>query len=52
MKINNSGWEEQITPNGDPIPDLFNADPNCEHNIVPAPGGGVKCTKCTGWFCY
>ncbi|MBE3085603.1 MAG: hypothetical protein IMZ64_05225 [Bacteroidetes bacterium] len=44
---------KQTTPNGDPIPDLFNADPNCDHNIVCAPsGGGVKCTKCTGWFCY
>jgi hypothetical protein len=43
---------EQVTPNGDPVADLLDADPNCEHNIVSAPGGGVKCTKCTGWFCY
>jgi hypothetical protein len=32
--------------------ELFNADPNCEHNIVHASGGGVKCSKCPGWFCY
>ena len=31
--------------------DLYNADPNCDHNIIDSPGGGVKCTKCTGWFC-
>lgn len=32
--------------------DLFDADPECKHEIVDAPGGGVKCTKCTGWFCF
>lgn len=31
---------------------LHNADPDCQHDIVDAPGGGVKCTKCPGWFCY
>ena len=31
---------------------LYNADPNCNHNIVPQLSGGVKCTKCGGWFCY
>jgi hypothetical protein len=31
---------------------LWEADPNCDHHVVCAPGGGVKCTKCTGWFCY
>lgn len=31
---------------------LYNADPNCEHDIQPQWGGGVKCEKCTGWFCY
>jgi len=31
---------------------LYNADPNCNHNTIPAPGGGIKCTKCKGWFCY
>lgn len=31
---------------------LYNADPNCDHNIVPQLSGGVKCTKCGGWFCY
>lgn len=32
--------------------ELFDADPKCEHEIVDAPSGGVKCTKCTGWFCF
>lgn len=31
---------------------LHNADPNCNHNIVPQLSGGVKCVKCGGWFCY
>lgn len=31
---------------------LYNADQNCNHNIVPQLSGGVKCTKCGGWFCY
>lgn len=32
--------------------ELYNADENCEHDIQPASGGGVKCTKCSGWFCF
>lgn len=32
--------------------DLFDADPNCKHEVVSAPGGGVKCKKCSGWFCF
>ena len=32
--------------------ELWQCDPNCEHNIVTASGGGIKCTKCGGWFCY
>lgn len=31
---------------------LWNADPNCVHDEQPASGGGVKCTKCPGWFCF
>ena len=32
--------------------DLWDADPTCKHNVVCAPGGGIKCTKCNGWFCF
>lgn len=32
--------------------ELWNADPDCDHHIVSAPGGGVKCTNCSGWFCF
>lgn len=50
---------EELLPNSDdPIPqethdtELWDPDPNCEHDIVNASGGGVKCTKCRGWFCH
>ncbi len=33
-------------------PELYEADPACNHNIIDAAGGGIKCTKCKGWFCY
>ena len=29
---------------------LWDADPNCQHNVV-ALWSGVKCTKCPGWYC-
>lgn len=32
--------------------DLHDADPKCSHVIADAPGGGIKCTKCRGWFCF
>lgn len=32
--------------------ELYNADPDCIHDIVSASGGGIRCTKCNGWFCY
>lgn len=31
---------------------LYNADDDCDHDVQPAPGGGVKCTRCPGWFCF
>lgn len=31
---------------------LYEATPNCDGRIYPASGGGVKCTKCKGWFCF
>lgn len=35
-----------------PAEKLWDADPKCKHRVIGAPGGGVKCTKCNGWFCY
>jgi len=32
--------------------ELYDADPECKHEVVSASGGGIKCTKCRGWFCY
>jgi len=44
--------DEEEYVNKDYKHELFNADPNCKHEVVGAPGGGVKCRKCKGWFCY
>lgn len=32
--------------------DLYDADPNCEHELDPNCWSGIKCLKCKGWFCY
>lgn len=32
--------------------ELWEADDSCRHEIVSAAGGWIRCTKCTGWFCY
>lgn len=32
--------------------ELWDADSNCNHNIVEDDSGGIKCTKCEGWFCF
>ena len=37
---------------GSNLSELYDADPNCVHNVKPAGGGGVHCTKCKGWFCF
>ncbi len=31
--------------------ELFGADPKCNHRIVHASGGGIKCLDCSGWYC-
>jgi len=30
---------------------LYNADPNCKHQIIQK-WSGVECEKCGGWFCF
>lgn len=30
---------------------LYDADPDCWHRVVSANGGGVRCERCSGWFC-
>jgi len=30
---------------------LYSADPNCDHDVQTL-WSGVKCRKCSGWFCY
>ena len=31
--------------------DLWDADPDCEHEIINL-WSGIRCKKCKGWFCY
>lgn len=31
---------------------LYDADPDCEHEVEEQRRGGVKCKHCPGWFCY
>ncbi len=32
--------------------ELYNADPNCEHELDENCMSGIKCKHCPGWFCY
>lgn len=43
---------EEFSADTDDLGELWDADPDCEHDIKPAFGGGVNCTKCGGWFCF
>ncbi len=45
----------EIMHEGEPLfthEDLHSPAPDCDGKIVSASGGGIKCTKCNGWFCY
>lgn len=44
--------EELSTPELYADQELWDADPSCQHDIQAQPSGGIKCTKCRGWFCY
>ena len=44
--------KKRLLPNSTYEDELWDADPDCEHEIVSASGGGIKCKKCGGWFCY
>lgn len=30
---------------------LWSADPQCKHYITYGRGGGVRCIRCSGWYC-
>ena len=32
--------------------DLYDADPDCEHELDPDCLDGIRCLKCDGWFCF
>lgn len=31
---------------------LWDADPECEHELDPNCWSGIRCLHCSGWFCY
>lgn len=31
---------------------VWGAMEGCPGTLLPAPGGGIKCDTCSGWFCY
>jgi hypothetical protein len=31
--------------------ELWSANPGCDHYVTYAPGGGVMCARCPGWYC-
>ena len=45
-------WAQEANRIDRSYKDLYNGDPNCKHEVLPSPGGGVKCRLCRGWFCY
>ena len=32
--------------------DIWDAAEGCDGEVVSAPGGGIRCNKCSGWFCF
>lgn len=34
-----------------PHDELWQAKADCKGSVIHAPGGGVKCTGCHGWYC-
>lgn len=30
---------------------LWNADPDCKHELDPNCWSGIRCLKCRGWYC-
>lgn len=31
---------------------LWVGNPDCDHEIVDASGGGIRCLKCAAWYCF
>lgn len=31
---------------------LYNARPDCKHQVQAQLSGGIRCIKCGGWYCY
>lgn len=38
--------------NTNPHNELWESDPKCLHHITLPTGGGIRCSKCGGWFCF
>lgn len=43
--------ELRVIPRLDWDQSLYGGDATCDHYITYAPGGGVWCIRCRGWFC-
>lgn len=43
--------KETDDPDDNDTGELYDADPECDHEIVTL-WSGIKCRKCPGWFCY
>jgi hypothetical protein len=43
--------EDEIPENDESDNELYDADPDCDHQII-AKWSGVECSKCGGWFCF
>lgn len=44
------GWEI-IKPDEYYDGELYDADPECKHVLDPGCYNGIKCLKCSGWYC-
>jgi len=31
---------------------LYDADPKCDHELDENSYSGIRCKKCSGWFCF
>lgn len=53
-KLINSDICKDMQRSEHPAQMLYNATPNCDGTIYSNfySGGGVRCTKCSAWFCF
>ena len=42
--------QEELEEHQKSVPELWDADPDCWHELDPNSWSGIKCMKCTGWY--